>query len=281
MTKFDRERFGPWALVTGASSGIGAEFARQLAAKGLNLVLVARRHAALEDLGTELKAAYGIQTRAVKTDLSGSDYLERIEEATAGLDIGTVISNAGAALPGAFLSSDLKAMCGGIDLNVTAHLGLAHHFGRRLVKRGQDGILLMSASAGLQGVPYLANGAAAKAYVLALGEGLNAEFKDAGLNMTVLIPGPTDTALGSRLKFDTEAMPLRLLEPRQVAAEGLAALARNRATHVVGRASRLMAAVVPRRLRTKVMGGIMAKSFKPAPNMGGQGNQSAAAPGSG
>src|SRR5579872_4146478 len=99
----DKDRFGPWAIITGASSGIGKEFARQLAANGLNLVLVARRLALLEEVGERLEKEFGIQYRTLEADLSVEASIEKIAKATLHLDIGLLISNAGTGRPGKFL----------------------------------------------------------------------------------------------------------------------------------------------------------------------------------
>src|SRR5690349_10153763 len=158
--------FGPWAIVTGASSGIGEAFARQLAASGLHLVLVARRLATLDEIGSRLANEYGIQYRAVGVDLSDEDFLEKIREATRNLDVGLVISNAGATVYGNFLTAEPTVIQRNLHLNVTAHLDLIHHYGQGLVQRGRGGVILVSSTAGLQGTPYMADYAAAKAYVL-------------------------------------------------------------------------------------------------------------------
>src|SRR4026207_1196388 len=104
MTQIDKHKFGPWAIVTGASSGIGKEFARQLAASGLNLVLVARRLPVLEEIGRGLTQEFGVEYRAVGVDLSDEGFLETLAEATRDLDVGLLISNAGATVYGDFLT---------------------------------------------------------------------------------------------------------------------------------------------------------------------------------
>src|SRR5689334_20786448 len=101
-THIDKHKFGPWAVVTGASSGIGKEFARQLAASGLNVVLVARRLALLEELGSQLTKEFGVQYRAISVDLSEENFLDKIAAATNGLDVGLLVSNAGAGNPSEF-----------------------------------------------------------------------------------------------------------------------------------------------------------------------------------
>src|SRR5580692_9165879 len=106
----DKRQFGPWALVTGASSGIGKEFARQIAASGINVVLVARRESLLLDLGTSLSSEFGVQQRVVALDLSQDGFIDRLAEKTNDLDIGLVVSNAGSGSPGKFLTNDLLVM---------------------------------------------------------------------------------------------------------------------------------------------------------------------------
>src|SRR5690349_2708252 len=174
--RIDARRFGPWALVTGASSGIGREFARQLAANGLNVVLAARRLPALAELGEELTAQYGIQHRCLPVDLAAPGFLDRIVEATDDLDVGLVVYNAGDMAPGAFPGSTNDALLGDMRLNAETHLSLTHHFGQRLAARGRGGILLVSSVAGLQPVPYVANYSATKSYVLTLAEAVHHEL---------------------------------------------------------------------------------------------------------
>ena len=121
----DKERFGPWALVTGASSGIGKEFARQIAAARINVVLVARRDALLAELGRAISQEFGVQYRALAMDLSQEGFIAGLADATHDIDIGLVISNAGTANPGEFLKLDRQLLQATLRLNTMAHL--RHH----------------------------------------------------------------------------------------------------------------------------------------------------------
>jgi len=261
MTHIDKDTFGPWAIVTGASSGMGKEFARQLAASGLHLILVARRLTSLEEVGRSLATEFGVQYRAVGLDLTTDDFLEQMEEATHDLDIGLVISNAGVYLTGDFLTMDHQAWQQSLRLNVKAHLDVTHHFGPHLAQRRRGGLLLVASTAGLQGIPFNAEYAAAKAYVLSLGEALHVEFQKVGVHVTVLLPGATDTPMLAASGIDPADLPgiMKPMSPQQCVAEGLAALSANRATHIAGRLNRIMAASMPRSLATRVYGSMTAR----------------------
>ena len=247
------DQFGPWAFVTGASSGIGREFAHQIADAGINVVLVARRLAVLQDLGAELAQRYGVDYRALGVDLSDPGMLAPIAEATNDIDVGLLVSNAGAALPGPFLASDLQAQRAILRLNTATHLGLTHHFGERLARRGRGGIVLVSALGAIHGVPYMAHTAATKAYITSLGAGLHVELAKRGVHVTVLHPGPTRTPALADLGLDPDRMPISPMPPDDWAREALRALARNRASCIPGRINRLTAALAPPAFTRSVM----------------------------
>ena len=259
--RLDKDKFGPWAVVTGSSSGIGRAIARHLGSSGINVVLVARREAQLDHVGRELSREFSVEYRVVKADLTEPGFFQRIEEGTCDLDIGLAVGNAGFASPGEFLTIDREELLRAVRIKVDANLTLVHHFGQRLAARGRGGILLVSSIGGLAGVPYVANTAGVEAYVLNLGEGLHVELKRHGVHLTVLMPGPTLTESMAKMGVDPSKMPMKPMSAERCAAEGLMALSLNRATHVAGRMNRLMARLMPRSVATSVMGTMIGKKF--------------------
>jgi short-subunit dehydrogenase len=257
FTRIDPSRFGPWAIITGSSSGIGAAFARQVAASGLNVVLLARRGALLEELGRGLQEEFGVQYRAVVTDLTQEDFLTPIQAATDDLDIGLIISNAGGPLPGEFLTQPIDTLLAQVRLDVAAPFRMIHYFGPRLVRRGKGGVILVSAMGAVEGLPLVATSSAGKAFVESLGRSLHGEFTKLGVNTTVLIVGPTDTQVIDMMGLDRARMPIKPQSATATAAEGLAALIANRPAHLSGRINRLVHRVVPASLTTRMARGMV------------------------
>ena len=254
VTHLDKQRFGPWALVTGASSGIGRAFATQLAANGINLVLAARRLPILDQVGRDLAREHRIQYRTVRVDLAEPDFLNTLIDATNDLDLGLIVSNAGDMNLGEFLATPHRALLAELRVNAEAHLSLTHHFGQSMARRGAGGILLVSSVAGIQGVPYIANYSATKSYVLSLGEAVHHELSARGVQVTVLVPGATATAMTARFGADKTAMGRLMMSADACAAQGLAALAANRAVRISGRMNRITVALTPRKTRTRIFG---------------------------
>lgn len=187
------ERYGPWALITGASSGLGAEFARQLAARGFHLVLVARRHDRLESLALDLSKQHTIRTRTVVADLSQPDFMALIRPVTDPLEIGLLINNAGFALTGGVLDNDLEKELALLHVNCRAPLILTHELGRKMRERKRGGIIFVSSVIADLSAPFWASYAATKAYDLFMGEALWGELKDHGVDVLALCPGSTRT----------------------------------------------------------------------------------------
>jgi short-subunit dehydrogenase len=257
----DRERFGPWALVTGASSGIGREFARQLAAAGINVVLVARRETKLIEVGRSIAKDFKVQYRVIVMDLSKEGFIPKLAEHTKDLDIGLVVSNAGTPSPGEFLKLDQQLLEETLRLNTMSHLDVAHYFGRKLAERKRGGLILVGAMGAENGVPCMANDGAAKAYVHSLGEALHYEFKPLGVYVTVLAAGFANTAVLEKFGFDPKTMPLKPMSVEQCVSEGLNGLLKNRSRIVPGRLNRIMNALVPASLARKIEADMLGKGL--------------------
>src|SRR5713226_7120458 len=257
----DKRQFGPWALVTGASSGIGKEFARQIAAAGINVVLVARREALLQEVGRSIAADFKVDYRALAMDLSQEGFLERLTRDTNDLDIGLVVSNAGTGNPGEFLKLDRQLHRTTLRISTMAHLDITHHFGAKLAKRRRGGIILAGAMGAEAGVPRMANDGAAKAYVHSLGEALHYEFKPLGVYVTVLAAGFTNTAVLDKFGLDPKTMPMKPMSVEQCVSEALSSLRRNRSKVIPGRLNRILNALVPASLARKIEADLIDKGL--------------------
>src|SRR5690349_15248007 len=262
----DKGQFGPWALVTGASSGIGKEFTRQIAASGINVVLVARRDALLAELGRDISQEFDVQYRALAMDLSQEGFVSKLAEHTKDLDIGLVVSNAGTANPGEFLKLDRQLLEETLRLSTMSHLDIAHYFGRKLAERKRGGLILVGAMGAENGVPCMANDGAAKAYVHSLGEALHYEFKPLGVYVTVLAAGVTNTAVLEKFALDPKTMPMKPMSVEQCVSEGLSGLVKNRSRIVPGRLNRILNALVPASLARKMLADMLGTALanKPA-----------------
>jgi short-subunit dehydrogenase len=200
------EQYGPVALVTGASSGIGKSFAEILAAKGLDLVVVARRSQRLEESAARLRAQHGVRVRVHQADLSVAAAAQEIVEAASSLDIGLVVSNAGFGLKGSFDEGGPKALADMLMVNCHTAMMLARGFVPRLRKRKKGGIIFTSSVEGLIGVPFSAAYAATKAFLISLGEGLWGELTPEGIDVLTLCPGATDTEAPGLQGIDTKTL---------------------------------------------------------------------------
>lgn len=257
-----RERHGPWALVTGASAGIGEEFARQLAGKGINPILVARRADLLEALAAELVRDHGVATRTVAVDLTDPGFIDAIREVVRGLEVGLLVNNAGTTIGGNFLESELEQQRRTIELNVMAPLVLSHELGRSMRARGRGGIIFVSSLFALQGVPNFANYAATKSYALVLAEGLAYELKEDGVDVLGLLPGPTLTEGTTNMGAKPDRGPMRFVPPGGVVETALSSLGR-RTIVVPGAMNRAMTTMTGRALtrsgRTKMWAQVLGK----------------------
>jgi len=254
--------YGPWAVVTGASSGIGRAFAEHLAAAGLHLVLAARSTDRLHALGENLAQAHGIAYRVITADLSRPDGAQTIAEQTVDLDVGLLVSNAGGGRPGEMLGEDLGELHRRLTLNATTHLDLAYAFAQRFVARGRGGILLVSALGAIHGLPNMAHESAAKAYVLNLGEALHHELGRAGVRVTVMLPGNVNTPIIDAFGIDRAAMPIRPMPVDRAVRETIAAFLRGKPTYIPGRSMRLMTRLLPRPMSIRLNGRMLGQAAR-------------------
>ncbi|MQY22634.1 SDR family NAD(P)-dependent oxidoreductase [Nocardia macrotermitis] len=195
------DTYGPWALVAGASDGVGAAFAERLAERGVNVVLLARRRAVLADLAADLGTRFGIETRTLTVDLAEPEASATIIEATADLEIGFLVYCAGADPRfEPFLSAPIAAAEAMLHRNCTVPMQLCHHFAAGMVERGRGGIVLFGSGAGFAGAPNMVAYGATKAFGMVLAEALWAELHDKGVDVLGLILGKTDTLALRRLE---------------------------------------------------------------------------------
>lgn len=259
-----RARYGPWALVTGASSGIGRALALELGRAGVHTVLVGRSAEALDAVEREVGRS-GAQSRVVSVDLSSQPGVRAVLERTADLDVGLLVAAAGFGTSGPFATADPDDERSMLDVNCQAVLSLCLHLVPRLVERGHGGVVLLSSIVGFQGTPGAAHYAATKAYVQTLAEGLHHELRGSGVDVLSCAPGPVATAF-----FDRADMRLGpSVDAEQVATGALRALGR-RTTVVPGALSKALSwslAPLPRwgriRVMRAVMGGMTAHQARP------------------
>ncbi len=253
-----RSQYGPWALITGASSGIGKEIAERLAEAGLNLIITARREAILQELATNWQKQYGVEVQCIPADLSEDRATEMVIQKSAQRDIGLVVAAAGFGTSGEFIRGKLKEELNMLQVNCTALLSLTHHFSRHFVARGRGGIILLSSMVGFQGVPFAAHYAATKAYVQSLAEALAVELKGKGVDVLAAAPGPVSSGFAQRANMQMD----QSLRPADVGIPILKALGRQ-STVLPGWLTKVLVGslrTVPRwakiRIMKMVMGGM-------------------------
>ncbi len=195
------DRYGPWALVAGASEGVGAAFARALAERCVKVVLLARRKAVLDEVAAAILADTGVETRSVAVDLARADAMARVADATAGLEVGFVLYCAGAD-PNfePFLANPIETALAMVQRNCSVPLQICHHFARPMVARGRGGIVLLGSGAGFAGAPNMVAYGASKAFDMVMAEALWAELHPSGVDVLGLILGETDTPALRRLR---------------------------------------------------------------------------------
>ena len=268
------DRYGPWAVVTGASDGIGRAAAGALAADGFHVVLVARRAARLAEIARDLEASHRIETRVVTADLSLEAEVERIDSETRDLDIGLLFAAAGFGASGPFVEAPASGELEMIDVNCRALVQSAHGFAKRFVARGRGGLVLMSSLVAFQGVPRAATYAATKAFVQTFAEGLARELRPLGIDVLASAPGPVKSGFGARARMAITSGQT----PETVARGTLAALGRRTTVRpgLLAKALEASLALLPRPFRVRAMERVIAGLTRErAPTLGARGAEGA------
>jgi short-subunit dehydrogenase len=248
------QRYGPWALVAGASEGLGAAFATTLAEAGFSLILIARRPEPLERLAADLQSRFGRSVETVVLDLAAADLAARLQLLAAEREIGLVVYNAALSIIAPFLDVSLDDKQRIIDVNVRGPVIAAHVFGQRMAARGRGGIVLLSSLTAFWGSPWIATYGATKAFNLALGEALAHELAERGVDVLVSCAGATRTP--GFLRAVAGGKSPRAMSPEAVASQTLRALSR-RGAFVPGALNRLahqlLSRVLPRRAAVRTL----------------------------
>jgi short-subunit dehydrogenase len=247
VTGLSTARYGPWALVAGASDGIGASIATALAGYGLNLVLVARRADMLGALSDSLTRQHRVAVRTIAADLATASGVEAVLQST--VEVGLLVCNAALSPVAPYADAPPASVDAMVELNVRAASRLTHAYGRMMLDRGRGGIVLLSSMASLQGTALVAQYAATKAYLRVLAEGLWYEWRPHGVDVLACCPGLVATPTFRRGSPTPGRLVPPPMHPDAVAAQALAALGR-RPVVVPGwrnRAAAAIAARLPRR----------------------------------
>ena len=250
------DRYGPRAVVLGASEGLGAAYAAGLAQRGLNVVAAARRADQLRKVADGIARLHPVEVRPVTLDLAQPDFLETLRAATDTIDVGVVVYNGASAYVGSMTDQGVDSLRSIIAVNCTGPLLVCEHFGRRLLKRGRGGVVLMGSAAGLAGSAYNSAYAASKAFDIVLGESLWAEWRERGVDVLSVVGPAIDTPnFRAALSPETrEGMPAPM-PPEIVVQEALDALGTT-PSFVPGQEVREMLAVLgtlPRRQQVEAL----------------------------
>jgi uncharacterized protein len=239
---------GSTALITGASKGLGKTFAHALAARGMNLVLVARSGDALQTLAEDLTTRYGVQSVALSIDLAHPDAALHIgdELERRRIQVDLLVNNAGLGLTGSFFSHDPRKEHSEIQVNVQVLVALSHLLGSAMTKRGRGGIINLASNASFQPLPYMATYAATKAFVLSFSEALQYELAGTGVHVMAACPGPTATSFFDGVS--TDVSPKDMDSSESVVNKTLEAFDRKKAVAYPGRLSVRMATWLSRLL---------------------------------
>lgn len=252
-------------MITGASRGLGAEFARQCAERGLNTILIATNAALLEARADALKKDYGVEVQTIALDLSREDILKEITPITDSLEIGLLVNNAGISRVCPFLNYSIDQLVRQLHVNTRAGLILAHHFGRKMAERRRGGIIFLSSASAMFGTAYCANYAATKAYNLIIAESLWYELGQHGIDVLGFAAGSTKTP-GWDANKPKPARFVKVMDVKPTVAEAFKALGK-RPSFIAGRPNRvgyfILSKMASRERAIRIISGSMNKMFGP------------------
>jgi len=256
-----KEQYGQYALIIGASAGIGEAFANEIAARGVSLILVARRSEKLEQLSSSVRARFGVDVKNISLDLSSEGAVDRLMDETKSLNIGLLVLNAAVTNVGSFLKNSYEQESISVIFNTLTPTQLAHRIGNRMKSQGRGGILFLSSAGNALPAPLQATYAAAKAYLASFGRALSYELSSDGIDVTVLAPGMTDTeGMQRATNFDKSKMKnMRMMSAADVAKTGLDGLGRQSFV-IPGLTNKLFAIIIgllPKSTAVKIFGGMM------------------------
>lgn len=259
------QKYGKTALVAGASEGIGAAFAKSLAAEGLDLVLVARREEPLNKLAGELESRFNIKTTCIPCDLGAVDATEQITEALGGREIDMLVYNAALSYIGPFIENSVEDNAIIAQINMITPLKMLHVFGEKMISRGRGAVVILASLAGFQGSGFLTVYAATKAFDRTLAESLWYEWKDKGVNVIACCAGATSTpGYNNSNPGKSSLFAPRVQAPEEVAEECLKKLG-SRPSFISGRGNRIatffMQKVLPRKMAITIMGNTTRKMY--------------------
>lgn len=249
------ENFGEWAVVTGASSGIGLELATRLAEAGFNLIINSRTKSTLQIVQTNLQSRYFVQVKTIAADLSTEDGVQAIIDTAKNLNTGLFVGAAGFGTSGRLVNADIDEEANLVQVNCLGLLKLTYYFSQLFVSQKRGGIILLSSMVAFQGVPYSANYAASKAYVQSLAEALSIELKHSNVHVLAAAPGPVASGFGERANMNMNMT----LQPSEIGIPILKALGKK-TTVLPGILTKVLVyslRMLPRWGKVRIMGKVM------------------------
>ncbi|HEY3446722.1 MAG TPA: SDR family NAD(P)-dependent oxidoreductase [Myxococcales bacterium] len=248
-----RTQYGPTALVVGGTDGLGLAFARALASRGLDLVLVARRGSLLEEVSRSISSEFSVSVQTFALDMADQDAQRELVLALKDKEIGLLVCNAAVSPVGPFLDQPLETHDKLVELNCHAASHLACVFGKLMRERRRGGLVFVSSMAGFQGTAQVVHYAASKAYLRVLAEGLWEELRPHGVHALACVAGQVDTPTFVRSQPRHPAwMPVPVMQPDAVVAQALAALGKQ-PTVIPGLSNRLASFFTQRLLPRKTI----------------------------